>query len=142
MDQTSVAAALTFSPTVPFTLTWTTAKTVIINPTAPWPAGTDLSLNLEPTVHNEAGQRVAAAIHKPFHTGSVVTLVYVAHTRDGLDPVKINFGYDMDRASVAAAIQFDPPINATLSWGKQSHRHLTPGRLAGPTEYTHRSRPF
>ena len=63
MDQASVAAALTFSPTVPFTLTWPTAKSVIINPTTPWPAGTDLSLDLATTAHNEAGQPVAAAIH-------------------------------------------------------------------------------
>ena len=102
MDQASVAAALTFSPTVPFTLTWSTAKTVIINPITPWPAGADIGLNLETTTHNEVGQPIAAAIHKPFHTGSIITLVYVSDTEDGIDPVKINFGYDMEQASVAA----------------------------------------
>ncbi|MBK9053466.1 MAG: Ig-like domain-containing protein [Chloroflexi bacterium] len=67
MDQASVAAAITISPTSAFHLTWPTTKSVIISLTVPWPAGADLNLNLDTTTHNEVGRPVAAAISKPFH---------------------------------------------------------------------------
>ncbi|MBK9053467.1 MAG: hypothetical protein IPL78_21960 [Chloroflexi bacterium] len=47
-------------------------------------------------------------------------------TEQTIAPVKINFGYEMDRAEVADAIQFDPPINGVLSWENNLTATFTP----------------
>jgi alpha-2-macroglobulin len=118
MDQTSVAAALTVSPTIPFTLAWekdTGADVLVINPQQVLTAGTRYTFNIGRTAADTEGVLMGEDYQWSYWLAGLK--VSITRPVEGANaPVSFAYNYRMDTESVNSVFRIDPPISGKLVW--------------------------
>ncbi len=137
MVQESIAAALSFTPSFTYTLSWMGDEEIHIQPQAPLSPDTRYSLTIDNHAAAQNGFTLAQVYSRTFTTPQLVkTLSYAPNTGD-TGQITVRFGYEMNKTSVAAALAFAPPLEGDIVWNGRAELRFTPTiRPAAVTSYT------
>ncbi|MCP4416494.1 MAG: hypothetical protein GY805_07725, partial [Chloroflexi bacterium] len=137
MDQTTVAAALTIIPDVPFSVDWQ-GNVFNITVDEPLVFDTEYQFSLDKTAVAQNGRHLA----RPY-TWTTQLAPPLAHAdwptaSDHLTPILLQFNYPIDHASFSDALQINPAISGKLSWSSDhtSVELLPDSQLPSDTAYT------
>ncbi len=138
MDRASVAAALTVEPAMPLDLHWE-GNDLILTPREPLTPGAQYNFALLQTATDLNGAPLERAYRWSYQlNGLIAHTSWPARRNDQSTPLRINFNYPMDMASVRRALKISPAITGNVAWNANKTTFvLTPTvPLPNETRYT------
>ncbi len=140
MDQASVAASLSVTPTVSFNVTWEKqdgADILVIHPQQAFAAGVRYTF----TLGRAAADAEGVAMGEDYRWSYWLDGLKVTISREGDaadSPISFVYNYPMDTQSVDRAFKIDPPVSGNLVWDANGSRaSLRPdANLTPVTTYT------
>ncbi|MFQ6100107.1 MAG: Ig-like domain-containing protein [Anaerolineae bacterium] len=122
VDQASVQANFTITPTVNGTFRWEGDRLLTFEPAAPLEIETTYHVQVGPGLRDRSGTPVDGSARWWFTTGNGILSVYPSHgSHAPADAnIRVQFGAPMERASVEAAFAITPTVAGSLRWENDS----------------------